>query len=92
MCTAGRRPPTYQLTDPFSRAGLLRLTSGLEQYSDANGVAVLFRVRRRGSAACGREVYPKCADADFRYDHTRALACLACRAAAPRPSSRYIHI
>ena len=51
MCTAGRRPPTYQLTDPFSRAGLLRLTSGLEQYSDANGVAVLFRVRRRGSAA-----------------------------------------
>ena len=72
MCTAGRRPPTYQLTDPFSRAGLLRLTSGLEQYSDANGVAVLFRVRRRG-ARLGRtreRAGMQVVDADFRYDHT----------------------
>jgi len=59
MCTAGRRPPTYQLAVPFSRACLLRFTSGLEQYTNAIVLGVLFRVRRRGSAACGREVYRK---------------------------------
>ena len=59
MCTAGRRPPTYQLAVPFSRAGLLRFTSGLQYYSDSDGVAVVFRVRRHGSAARGREVYRK---------------------------------
>ena len=51
MCTASRRPPTDQLATPPNGAGLLRFTSGLEHYSDAIVLAVVRRVRRRGSGA-----------------------------------------
>ena len=51
MCTAGRRPPMYQLSTPPNGAGLLRFTSGLQCDSDDDGVAVTCQVCRRGSAA-----------------------------------------